>query len=55
MQFEFIEQVQLINDEQFEKMLNDSGFGIVEKMGNYQLEPYQKGKSDRLIILAQKR
>jgi SAM-dependent methyltransferase len=55
MQFEFIEQVQLINDEQFEKMLNDSGFGIVEKMGNYQLQPYQKGKSDRLIILAQKR
>jgi ubiquinone/menaquinone biosynthesis C-methylase UbiE len=52
--FEFVEQVQLLNNSDFERMLQNSGFTIMQTFGSYGLDAYDALISDRLIILAQK-
>jgi SAM-dependent methyltransferase len=53
-QFEFTEKVQVLHLADFETMLLRQGFTTREVFGNYALEPFRAGSSDRLIIVAQK-
>lgn len=50
----FQERVQAIKKDEFEILLAKSGFEILDVFGNFSLEPYDKVKSDRLIIIAEK-
>lgn len=53
--FEFTEKVQLISDDKFDELLQQSGFVCEAKFGNYALEPFNKSRSERLILVARKR
>lgn len=53
-QFEFTEKVQALQLSDFEKLLNTEHFSIQHTFGNYALEPFKIGSSDRLIIVAQR-
>lgn len=50
----FEERVRAFTLKDFEEMLSDSGFEILEVFGDYELNPYEQEKSDRLIIMSQK-
>jgi SAM-dependent methyltransferase len=52
--FEYIEKVQALQLSDFERMLTENGFQIKDTFGNYALEPYRNGASERLIIIARK-
>jgi SAM-dependent methyltransferase len=52
--FEFTEKVQVLELQHFEQLLNTKYFTIQQIFGNYALEPFQIGTSDRLIIVAQR-
>lgn len=52
--FEFIEKVQALQLHHFNDILTKQNFAIVDTFGNYALEPYKPGASERLIIVAQK-
>lgn len=49
------ERVQLFDLQQFEQMLNTCGFSIMTTFGNFNLNEFDPDKSDRLILIAQKR
>jgi len=51
--FYYTEKVQLLDLNDFQKILSTSGFKIKETFGSYNLEPFTE-ESDRLIILAEK-
>ena len=53
-QMEFIEQVSKFSLDQFEYMLALHNLEIEQLYGDYQLNPYDREKSPRLIIVAQK-
>jgi SAM-dependent methyltransferase len=52
--FEFTEKVQALHLHNFEEILSKQHFTITDTFGNYALDAFKKGVSDRLIIVAQK-
>ena len=52
--FHFTERVQALTKETFEKLLSQSGFRILRTFGDFDLSPYDKVKSNRLILITQK-
>lgn len=50
----FREMVQLISRKDFERLLSEAGFVILNLFGNYALDSFDEQKSERLIIKAQK-
>src|SRR5690554_1521902 len=54
MRYFFQERVQAIKKDEFESMLQQAGFEIIDIFGNFSLAPFDKIKSDRLIIIARK-
>jgi SAM-dependent methyltransferase len=52
--FEFTEKVQVLQLSDFEQLLNTEQFTIRDVYGNYALDPYRAGASDRMIIVAQR-
>jgi SAM-dependent methyltransferase len=53
-QFEFTEKVQALQLHHFEQLLNTEHFTIQHVFGNYALDTFRQGSSDRLIIVAQR-
>ena len=51
---EFTEKVQALELKDFEEILHNNGFTIVQKFGDYSLNPFIVSDSDRLILIAQK-
>jgi len=54
-QHNYEEKVQLLSIDGFRKMLEATGFEILDIYGNYTLQKYNDEKSDRLIIKARKK
>jgi SAM-dependent methyltransferase len=52
--FSFMERVQAIQLEDFERMLHETGFVVEDFYGNYDLEEFDVDQSNRLIIKARK-
>lgn len=52
--FHFTERVQALTIDIFENLLSKSGFRILRTFGDFDLSPFDKLQSDRLIIIAQK-
>ncbi|MES2558223.1 MAG: class I SAM-dependent methyltransferase [Bacteroidota bacterium] len=52
--FEFTEKVQALQFKDFQNILHKMQFTILDTYGNYALEPFKAGSSERLIIVAQK-
>lgn len=52
--FHYIEEVVLLSAELLKKYILDAGLTIVNTFGDYQLNPFDENKSDRLIILSKK-
>ena len=50
----FEESVALLDRENFEAFAKKAGLKIIAEFGNYNLEPFDKQRSDRLILLFQK-
>lgn len=50
----YSESVQLLELSDFEKLVDQSSFKMLHVFGNYNLDPFNKENSDRLIIVAQK-
>jgi SAM-dependent methyltransferase len=48
------EQLKLIKPEQFQKLFKTAGLSIRQVFGNYELEPFDPGKSTRQVIVAEK-
>ena len=48
--YKFVEHVQLLKLQDFEKFAGESGFELRNIWGDYALNPYSEGSSDRLII-----
>jgi len=53
-EYEYSEKVQTLSSSDFEKLLTDHGFSILNLFGNYKLDEFRSESSERLIILAQK-
>jgi len=51
----YIERVQVLLLADFEKLLLKANFQLKATFGNYLLEPFDAEKSDRLILIAQKK
>ena len=51
----YTERVQGLTLEDFERLLSDENFEILRTFGDFDLNSYDKAKSDRLIIIAQKK
>ncbi|HZH87368.1 MAG TPA: class I SAM-dependent methyltransferase [Brumimicrobium sp.] len=54
-EFSFQEKVQAIKKDEFESLLEKAGFNILDVFGDFSLAPFNKDKSDRLIIIAKKK
>ena len=52
--FHFTERVQALSKNDFEQLMNRSGFNILHTFGSFDLDPFQEEKSDRLILIAQR-
>jgi hypothetical protein len=52
--FSYSERVQAIKLEDFQELFSHTNMKIITTFGNYSLEDFDKEKSDRLIIIAQK-
>ena len=52
--YHFQEKVQLLKLQDFEDFLDQAGFDVINRFGNYQLDLFELN-SDRLILLAKKR
>lgn len=52
--YHFQEKVQLLKLQDFEGFLDQAGFDVINRFGNYQLDLFELN-SDRLILLAKKR
>ncbi len=52
--FEFEERVQLFQKNDFEKIITDSGYEILNIYGNYSMDSYDES-SDRMIIISRKK
>lgn len=53
-QFEFTEKVQALMLPDFQNILGKLNFTIIDTFGNYALDSFKAGSSERLIIVAQK-
>lgn len=53
--YHFQERVQAIKKEEFETLVQNAGFDIVDMFGDFSLAPFDRKKSDRLIIIAKKK
>lgn len=53
-EYNYEEKVKLLRLADFEKYLSAAHLKIVNLFGNYQLQPFDPGASERLIIIAQK-
>ena len=53
--YEFIEYVQALDLEDFKVLLDDSGLFIFKTFGNYNMQPFNPEKSDRLILICKKK
>lgn len=53
--YHFQEKVQAIKKEEFESLMNEAGFNILNVFGDFSLSPFNKKESDRLIIIAKKK
>ena len=53
--FSFQEKVQAIKKEEFEMLLEKTGFEVLDVFGDFSLNPFSKETSDRLIIIAKKK
>lgn len=53
-EYHFKEKVKALTQSDFEKHLNASRLKIVDLRGDYELEKFDKARSDRLIIIAEK-
>jgi len=53
-QEKYMERVQLLKLEDFETLLDQIGFRITNSFGDFNLNPFDSEKSDRLIIIAEK-
>jgi SAM-dependent methyltransferase len=51
----FEEKVQALYEDDFKLMLVDCGFDIMNTYGSYLFEPFENEKSERLILIAQKK
>ena len=51
----YTERVQALNLDNFESLLQKAEFEILRTFGNFDLAPFDQRKSDRLIIIAQKK
>ncbi len=51
----FEERVQAITPDEFDKMLQQTGFEVTHRFGNYDMQPFEHEIADRLIIFAKKR
>jgi len=52
--YRYEERLMLATKEEFEKYFKDAGLTIHESFGNYNLDPFNKDESDRLILIAGK-
>jgi SAM-dependent methyltransferase len=52
--YAFEERVKAFTLEDFERMLEKSGLQLIEKFGDYALNPFDENKSDRLIMICKK-
>jgi hypothetical protein len=50
----FTERVQALTFDIFENLLSQTGFKILRTFGDFNLNPFDKMNSERLIIIAQK-
>ncbi|RFC54843.1 SAM-dependent methyltransferase [Brumimicrobium aurantiacum] len=53
--FHFQEKVQAIKKEEFETLLENAGFDVLDVFGDFSLAPFDRKESDRLIIIAKKK
>ncbi|TXC78595.1 class I SAM-dependent methyltransferase [Luteibaculum oceani] len=53
--YTFHEKVQALELVDFEFLLSNAGFDLRNTFGNYDLKPFRKDSSERLILVAQKR
>lgn len=53
--FDFTERVQALKRSDFEQLLFEAGFELIEMLGNYQLASFDDLTSDRLILIARKK
>nr|WP_299202023.1 class I SAM-dependent methyltransferase [uncultured Brumimicrobium sp.] len=54
-EFNFQEKVQAIKKEEFEDLLEKAGFEVQHVFGDFSLAQFDRSKSDRLIIIAEKK
>lgn len=52
--FDYTERVQFLIEKDFRNLLVANGFEIIDLFGDFDLHPFEKETSDRLIIIAQK-
>ena len=52
--FNFQESVNLLFKEDFSALFDQVGFQMIHAFGDYQLNPFDKNQSDRLIMICQK-
>ena len=52
--YEFIEQVQLIQQNDFERYFKQSSLKIIDILGNYNLDAYHTSESERMIFITSK-
>ena len=51
---EYVERVAMFHPEDFESLFRPNGLLIRRQFGNYQLEPFDRDRSPRLILVAEK-
>lgn len=52
--YDFTERVQALRFKDFQNLLEQNGFNIIDVFGSFDLTPFDEKQSDRLIIIAQK-
>lgn len=50
----YFEKVEYLAPEKIRTMLQNNGFNIIEELGDYHLNPFNKDQSDRIIFIARK-
>ena len=53
--FHFMERVQALKKDDFQRLLTENGFEILRTFGDFDLRPFDVLESDRLILIARKR
>ena len=52
--YNYQEKVQALKKQDFESLLNNNGFSLIDSFGDYGLHAYDENLSDRLILIARK-